>query len=95
MIVGLVGSIASGKEALAQYLKDNYGYECINLLELFKERYGHLFELSGELPSPLKKKEGKEKMEGNESEGESFCFEYFMGKRVAFIHYKLQLLTKK
>ena len=81
MIVGLVGAICSGKEALALYLKEQYGFECINLLQLFKERYGHMFSAQNDLPSPLKKKE--ECIDnGDSSDGESFCFEYFMGKPI-------------
>ena len=38
MIVGLIGSICSGKETLAKYLVDMYGFEAINILDLFRER---------------------------------------------------------
>jgi dephospho-CoA kinase len=38
MIVGLVGPICSGKESLAQYLVENFGFEAINILDLFRER---------------------------------------------------------
>ena len=37
MIVGLTGSICSGKETLALFLVENYGFEAINILELFKK----------------------------------------------------------
>ena len=37
MIVGLTGSICSGKETLAMFLVENYGFEAINILELFKK----------------------------------------------------------
>jgi dephospho-CoA kinase len=36
MIVGLTGSICSGKETLANYLVEVYGFEAINILQLFK-----------------------------------------------------------
>jgi dephospho-CoA kinase len=38
MIVGLIGSICSGKETLAKYLVEEYGFEAINILDLFRER---------------------------------------------------------
>jgi dephospho-CoA kinase len=38
MIVGLTGSICSGKETLARYLEEKYGFECINILELFRTK---------------------------------------------------------
>ena len=37
MIVGLTGSICSGKEAMADYLVEKYGFKKINILELFKK----------------------------------------------------------
>ena len=37
MIVGLVGPICSGKESLAKYLVENFGFEAINILDLFRE----------------------------------------------------------
>lgn len=37
MIVGLTGSICSGKETLAQYLVQQYGFEAINILDLFRQ----------------------------------------------------------
>ena len=36
MIVGLTGSICSGKETLAMYLVENYGFQAVNILELFR-----------------------------------------------------------
>ena len=38
MIVGLVGPICSGKGSLAQYLVDKYGFEAINILDIFRQR---------------------------------------------------------
>ena len=38
MIVGLTGPICSGKETLAQYLVMQYGFEAINILELFRNK---------------------------------------------------------
>ena len=38
MIVGLTGSICSGKETLAQYLVEAYDFEAINILDLFKQK---------------------------------------------------------
>lgn len=38
MIVGLTGSICSGKETLAKYLVEVYGFEEVNILDLFKKR---------------------------------------------------------
>ena len=36
MIVGLTGPICSGKETLANFLVEKYGFEAINILELFR-----------------------------------------------------------
>jgi dephospho-CoA kinase len=36
MIVGLTGGICSGKETMAQYLVDEYGFQKVNILELFR-----------------------------------------------------------
>ena len=38
MIVGLTGSICSGKETLAKYLVEQYGFEAINILDLFRQQ---------------------------------------------------------
>ena len=85
MIVGLVGAICSGKEALALYLKEHYGFECINLLALFKERYNDIIREHNILASPMRKKDtGQENGDGESKEDESFCFEYYMSK-LAFI----------
>ena len=45
MIVGLTGSICSGKETLAMYLVENYSFEAINILELFKKAISEQIEL--------------------------------------------------
>jgi dephospho-CoA kinase len=37
MIIGITGAICSGKQAFAEYLKEKYGFEVVNLLELFRE----------------------------------------------------------
>jgi len=37
MIVGLTGSICSGKETLARYLVENYNFQAINIMDLFRE----------------------------------------------------------
>lgn len=42
MIVGLTGSICSGKETLAKYLVEVYGFEAVNILDLFKKRIDEL-----------------------------------------------------
>lgn len=42
MIVGLTGSICSGKETLAKYLVEVYGFEAVNILDLFKQRISEL-----------------------------------------------------
>ena len=42
MIVGLTGSICSGKETLAKYLVEVYGFEAVNILDLFKQRITEL-----------------------------------------------------
>ena len=36
MIIGITGAICAGKSAFAQFLADKYGFEVVNLLELFK-----------------------------------------------------------
>ena len=36
MIVGLTGAICAGKTALAMYLVTTYGFEAINLIEIFR-----------------------------------------------------------
>lgn len=38
MIVGLTGSICSGKETLAKYLVECHGFEEVNILDLFKQK---------------------------------------------------------
>jgi dephospho-CoA kinase len=42
MIVGLTGSICSGKETMAKYLVENYNFKAINILELFREKITEL-----------------------------------------------------
>lgn len=55
MIIGITGAICSGKKSFADYLVEMYGFDKVDLLELFKmklkergEDYGH---------SPLKRRE--------------------------------------
>jgi dephospho-CoA kinase len=36
MIIGITGAICAGKRAFAEYLAEKYGFELVNLLELFK-----------------------------------------------------------
>ena len=36
MIIGITGAICAGKQAFAKYLEEKYGFELVNLLELFK-----------------------------------------------------------
>jgi dephospho-CoA kinase len=36
MIIGITGAICAGKRAFAKYLEEKYGFELVNLLELFK-----------------------------------------------------------
>jgi dephospho-CoA kinase len=91
MIVGLVGSICSGKQELALYIAELYGFEVVNLMALFKKRYSHMFNKNN-LPSPVKirKEESSEESgeESKESEDEpSFCFEYYMGNLTINVYY--------
>ena len=37
MIVGLTGSICSGKETMADYLVNTYNFKKVNILELFRK----------------------------------------------------------
>ena len=37
MIVGLTGSICSGKETMARYLVEKHGFQAVNILDLFRE----------------------------------------------------------
>ena len=37
MIVGLTGSICSGKETMARYLVENHGFKAVNILDLFRK----------------------------------------------------------
>ncbi len=55
MIIGITGAICAGKRAFAEYLAEKYGFELVNLLELFKvelEKQGLQIE---EQSSPIKK----------------------------------------
>jgi dephospho-CoA kinase len=36
MIIGITGAICSGKRAFAEYLVQTYGFEFVDLLELFR-----------------------------------------------------------
>lgn len=38
MIIGLTGSVCSGKRSLARYLRKVYGFKVINLLKLFQKQ---------------------------------------------------------
>jgi dephospho-CoA kinase len=38
MIVGITGAICAGKRALAKYLVETYGFESVNLLEVFRSK---------------------------------------------------------
>ena len=44
MIVGLTGQICSGKETLAEYLVQAYGFQAINILELFRQRIAQSYQ---------------------------------------------------
>ena len=37
MIVGLTGSICSGKETMARYLVEKHGFKAVNILDLFRK----------------------------------------------------------
>lgn len=36
MIIGITGAICAGKRAFAEYLAAKYGFELVNLLDLFR-----------------------------------------------------------
>jgi len=36
MIIGITGAICAGKRAFAEYLVQTYGFEFVDLLELFR-----------------------------------------------------------
>jgi dephospho-CoA kinase len=38
MIIGITGSLCSGKSELANYLCQTYDFEAVNLLDVFKKR---------------------------------------------------------
>lgn len=69
MIVGITGTICSGKAALARYLVETYGFEAVNILDIFKARLKQLRE----------KEEGYDQ-DNDDFNEKDFCKEYYMGK---------------
>ena len=62
MIIGLTGAICAGKTELAKYLMQTYGFEAINLLEMFKLRLKKERD-EAKQAKRLKKQQTKEKKE--------------------------------
>jgi len=56
MIVGITGAVCSGKSTLALYLVKTYGFEAVNVMEIFKQRLRQL-RAEKSLASALKLKE--------------------------------------
>ena len=54
MIIGITGSICSGKKAFAEYLKNKHDFKIINLVELFKAFLKHKGLLNSKESSPLR-----------------------------------------
>ena len=42
MIVGLIGATCSGKATLAQFLVEKYGFEAVDILELFRQKLAEI-----------------------------------------------------
>ena len=66
MIIGITGAICAGKRAFAEYLVQTYGFEFVDLLELFKielARQGLPIQLQS---SPIKKKNNEGTSEEDE-----------------------------
>ena len=53
MIIGITGAICTGKREFAEYLAKKYGWEFVDLLDLFKRKLKQKGEKYGK--SPLKR----------------------------------------
>lgn len=78
MIVGITGAICAGKKAIAMYLVQTYGFEAVNLLEIFRSRL--LQELRNkDVPNsdsnPEEEEEAIKQLESDE-----FCHAYYKKK---------------
>ena len=59
MIIGITGAICVGKTEFARYLIQTYGFEAINVLEIFKLRFRKEYKEAKRLKQ-LKKKNSKD-----------------------------------
>ena len=65
MIIGITGAICSGKRAFAEYLVKTYGFEFVDLLELFR------IELAKQgLPIQMQSSPNKKKKHNNDGTSE-------------------------
>ena len=67
MIIGITGAICSGKHTFAQYLVDKYGFEVVNLLDLFKHELKKIGKKKSQ-KSPLKKSRQEEGFDREDEE---------------------------
>lgn len=42
MIIGIAGTICSGKETFAEYLVKEYSFEAVNIIEIFRQKLRQL-----------------------------------------------------
>lgn len=77
MIVGITGAICAGKTALVMYLVQTYGFEAVNLLEIFRSKL--IQKLQNNAESELsQEEEAKEECERLKST--DFCQAYYKRK---------------
>ena len=74
MIIGLTGAICAGKSEFAKYLLQTYGFEAVNLIELFKL---HLQEMQA-------KEKEKELVTQEESKDDSCSSRTLMSRETDF-----------
>jgi len=76
MIVGITGAICAGKTPLAMYLVQTYGFEAVNLLDIFRSR------VKQQLAKKEKTEEAIEASQQTEEqiENSDFCQAYYKRK---------------
>ena len=76
MIVGITGAICAGKTALAMYLVQTYGFEAVNLLEIFRSKLEQQRKKDGEKAI----EDGEEYAEEEALDKNEFCQAYYKKK---------------
>ena len=88
MIIGITGSLCSGKTELAKYLVQTYDFEAVNLLDVFKKR------LDKEAMAEKEDKNEEEKDEKDDMFFEAFYQDKYKPLRMEIIKEQFVYFTK-